>query len=144
MNPGVLFALAAAALWGLAYVIDQRVLDHASPVGLLVVDTMLTAVALLPIAIGNRSAVVMIARSGPTNVSLVVASLLLSALASYCILAGIKSVGASTASVIEIAYPAFVVLFSCMFLRTLPSPLVVFGGILTLAGATVVVLASRA
>ena len=62
-----------------------------------------------------------------------ITSIVLAAVANFLIFSGIKMVGASSASIIEIMYPFFVVLFSFIFFRTTPSTYFIIGAILAYA-----------
>jgi drug/metabolite transporter (DMT)-like permease len=88
------------------------VLRDASPFALLFVDSVLTTLLLLPFLFIEKGAVFSIAESSWRVRLLIILSLALAALANFFIFSSIKILGASTASVFEIAYPFFVVLFT--------------------------------
>ena len=68
-----------------------------------------------------------------------IASVVLAALANFLIFSSIKSLGASTASVFETAYPLFVVLFSYGFFKVKPSLPFIVGTALILIGSAVII-----
>ena len=111
-NVGFIFAISAAVTWGLVYAIDQKILTKVSPLSLLFINSAVTALITLPIVIFDAGSVKSLLNSGRENLWLIFFSIVLAALASFFILSGIKALNASTASIIEIAYPFFVVLFS--------------------------------
>jgi drug/metabolite transporter (DMT)-like permease len=71
--------------------------------------------------------------------ALILITVLLTILADILILSGVKYLNASTASLIEISYPFFVVLFSFFAFRTAISLPVLFGGLLIFAGSLVII-----
>ena len=138
MNTGFVYAIGAAITWGLVYAIDQRVLTGVSPIALLFIDSVVTAIVMLPIIFINHDAIESLLHSGKTTLYLIFLSLLLAALANYFIFSAIKLVGASSASIIEIAYPFFVVLFSIILFRVAPNAWFLFGGLLIFIGSAII------
>ncbi len=139
MNPGFIYAIGAAVVWGIVYCIDQRVLDATSPLPLLFIDSLITAIVMLPFIFHERHSVKAFLSSGKLNLELMFASIVLAAVANFLIFSGIKLVGASSASIIEIMYPFFVVLFSFIFFRTTPSTYFIIGAILVFIGSALIV-----
>lgn len=142
MSSGFIWATAAAVTWGLVYAIDQKILNGLSPFALLFVDSILTAVLLLPFIFIEKNSLVALAEVPAKTWLLVIASLALAALANFFIFSSIKIIGASTASVFEIAYPFFVVAFAYLFFRETPTVYFALGGLLIFAGAAIIVLKS--
>jgi drug/metabolite transporter (DMT)-like permease len=139
MNPGFLYAIGAAIVWGVVYCIDQRVLDIISPLPLLFLDSLITAIIMIPFLFHERHSIKTFFASGKINTELMIASIVLAAIANFLIFSGIKLVGASSASIIEIMYPFFVVLFSFIIFRTAPSAYFILGAILVFAGSAIIV-----
>jgi drug/metabolite transporter (DMT)-like permease len=139
MNIGFLYAIGAAIIWGLVYTIDQRILINMSPITLIFANAIISLIVLLPFVFFDHGSIKTFIGSGKWNIVLVVASVLLAILANFCIFSGIKLVGASAASIIEIMYPFFVVLFSFILLRAAPSLSIIIGGILIFIGSAVIV-----
>lgn len=110
---GFSLALASAILWGLAYTIDQKILEKTSPIFLVFVNSIIALAITTPIVIASGKM-----KSGfsldLTTQSLIILAQVLALIANLSILAGIKILGASYASIFEIMYPFFVVLFSCI------------------------------
>src|SRR5581483_11073886 len=134
---GLISAVGAAVTWGAVYTLDQQILKGASPIGLLLVNAILTAVIATPLLLSAtiRQAIVSVRFAG----TFVVVSLLLAALANFLIFTAIKHLGASTASVFEIAYPIFVVAFSAFFLRSRPTLPFLIGTLFVFVGAAIIV-----
>lgn len=138
MNIGFVYAVGAAITWGLVYAVDQRILSGVSPLALLFVDSMVTAIIIFPLFFFNHEAIDSLLGSSKTTLYLIFFSLLLAIVANYFILSAIKLVGASPASIIEIAYPFFVVLFSIFLFRATPSAWFLFGGLLIFTGSAII------
>jgi drug/metabolite transporter (DMT)-like permease len=138
MNVGFVYAIAAAVTWGMTYTIDQRVLSNVSPLSLLFINSVITAIVLLPILVIDHAAIRTVLGTGNRTLFLIVTSIVLGCFANYFILSGIKLVGASSASIIEIAYPFFVVLFSILLYRTVPSMSFLIGGFLIFIGSAII------
>ena len=139
MNPGFLFAIGAAITWGLVYTIDQRVLSGVSPFALLFIDSVVTAVVMLPFVFLDEKPILAALTSGERTWELIVLSIILAAFANFLIFSAIKLIGAPSASIIEISYPFFVVLFSYVFLRAMPNLYFLIGGVLIFLGSAVIV-----
>ena len=139
MNVGFFYAIAAAVTWGLVYVIDQKVLSGISPITLLFIDSLITALIVLPFVLVGDVSIKVVLGSGRTIIILIIVSVLLAALTNFFIFSGIKSLNASTASIIEIAYPFFVVLFSMIFFQSKPNIYFFIGGILIFIGSIFII-----
>ncbi len=139
MNIGFLYAFGAAIVWGVVYCIDQRVLDVTSPLLLLFIDSLVTALIMLPFLFYERHSLKQVLHSGKINIELMLISILLAGVANFLIFCGIKTLGASSASIIEIMYPFFVVLFSYFFFKATPNVYFVIGAILIFAGSALIV-----
>ena len=136
---GIVWAFAAAIMWGLVYTLDQRILLVLPPATLLFIDSLLTAVLVLPLAIFQGINFTALLASSSGTRFLILSSLDLALLANFSIFSGIRLLGASTASILEIGYPFFVVVFSYLILGAKPSPMVVAGAILIFAGSAIVI-----
>jgi len=139
MNPGFIYAIGAAIVWGIVYCIDQRVLDAVSPLPLLFLDSLITAIIMVPFLFHERHSIKTFLSSGKLNIELMIASIVLAALANFLIFSGIKLLGASSASIIEIMYPFFVVLFSFIFFKNTPNIYFIIGALLVFAGSAMIV-----
>ncbi len=138
MNIGFIYAIGAAVTWGLVYTIDQKILSAVSPMALLFVDSLLMAIIMLPFVFFSHGSIKTLFLSGKTNLLLILLSVALATLANFLIFSSIKSLGSSTASVIEIAYPFFVVLFSFIIFRSTPNMYFLLGGALIFVGAAII------
>lgn len=138
MNLGFAFALAAAVAWGLVYAIDQKLLAQTSPLALLFLDSLITAAVLVPFVWFERRELANLFHAGTATLGLLAISALLAILAGWFILSGIQLIGAAEASVVEIAYPFFVVLFSIILYGFEPTVPFIAGGILIFSGASLI------
>jgi len=138
MNLGFIYAAGAAITWGLVYAIDQRILSSTFPVTLLFFNSLVTAIVMLPVMLFDHGSIKTLLSSGKATLTLLIVSLLLAALANFLIFSGIKLVGASSASIIEISYPFFVVLFSLIFFPAVPNTYFFIGGVLIFVGSAII------
>jgi drug/metabolite transporter (DMT)-like permease len=139
MNPGFLYAFGAAITWGIVYTIDQKILSGTSPLALLFIDSIITVILIAPFLFSQRHSLKTLVSSGKTNVILIILSVVLAILANFLIYSGIKLIGASSASIIEIMYPFFVVFFSFLAFRDSPSVYFIVGALLVFAGSALIV-----
>lgn len=138
MSSGFIYAIGAAVTWGLVYNIDQKILSGTSPITLLFIDSVITAIIFLPFMLFDHGSIKTLITSGKSNLMLVFGSILLAVLANFLIFSAIKNIGASYASIIEIAYPFFVVLFSIIFFRMAPTVPFFIGGLLIFIGSAII------
>lgn len=138
MEVGFIYAISAAITWGLVYAIDQKILYTVTPMTLLFIHSALSVIILLPFIFLNHGSVKSLISSGSLNLTLIVVSVVLTTLANFFIFAGIKNSNASTISIIEIAYPFFVVAFSYLIFRSTPNIYFFIGGILIALGSIIV------
>ena len=139
MNPiGFLYAVGAAITWGLVYTIDQKILTNISPLTLLFIDSLITALIMMPFFFLDKKPIMNLVHSGKVNLLLIFISLLLAVVANFLIYSGIKTIGASMASIFEISYPLFVVLFSFLFFRTSVNTAFLIGAFLIFVGSIII------
>ena len=136
---GFLYAIAAAVMWGLSYTLDQKILTKISPLTLIFVGSLLGALITLPFALADRQSIKTLLESGKNNFLLIFAAVALATLGGFFIFSSIKILGASTASLFEIAYPFFVVLFSFLIFKTTPNLSFMVGAILMFLGSFVII-----
>jgi drug/metabolite transporter (DMT)-like permease len=139
MNNGLFFAFGASVLWGLAYVIDQKVLVHVTPLAFLFTLSLITVISLLPLVLTGTIDLTTVTTARGSSLVLIVGAAALGIVANFFILSSIGALGASTASLLEITYPAFVVVFSIFILGTAPAWPVLAGGALIIAGSAIIV-----
>jgi len=136
---GIVYAVGAAITWGLVYTLDQRLLRNLSPLELLFINSLITTIILFPLVSGKSNGLALIDGYSGRVWLFVLASLLLAAIANLFIFSSIRLLGASTASVFEIAYPFFVVMFSYFVYRTSPNIYFIFGATLIFIGAAIII-----
>ncbi len=136
-------AILAAVLWGLTYCLDEQVLASLSvwklyflhcAVGATVAGAILLAQGHSPASLFRLDA----AQASPKLVGI---TLVTATAAALAILASIQLLGAAKSSVLEISYPLFVAVFSCLFFGgQLQLPVVIGGGFI-FVGAAIIALA---
>lgn len=136
---GFIYAIGAAAIWGLVYTIDQKILSATSPVTFLFINSLLIAILMLPFALFDYRSIKNLITSDRINIVLIITAVILAALANFLIFSSIKSLGVATASIIEIAYPFFVVLFSYILYRSSPNIYFFIGGALIFFGSFLII-----
>ncbi len=139
--PWSITALGAAVIWGLHYPLVDNALKRLSPIGVL----MLTAIPILLVSVlFNRQLIAdyqAIKGMDWGSRLLVVALSVTSMLGSLLLYLSISSRNATLASVIEISYPVFVVVFSYLLFRQAHLNVsVLVGGALVFAGVTLIIL----
>lgn len=135
---GIGIAFGAALTWGLVYALDQKVLTELSPVTLLFLQALTTVLILAPFVLTQGDAFESVRTlSRPTSYFLL-ATLVLTVCANILIFYSIQYLGASTAALIEITYPLFVVFFVLVLFGIVPNMYVLLGGSLILIGAMLV------
>jgi len=139
METGFIYAIGAAITWGLVYTIDQKILSSITPMTLLFISSIGAMLITLPFIFFDNGSIKTLLASGKNNLLLIFISVVLGTLASFLILSGIKKLDASTVSIIEIAYPFFVVLFSYIVFRSTPNVYFFLGGILVFIGSVIII-----
>jgi drug/metabolite transporter (DMT)-like permease len=135
---GYLSAVSAALVWGLVYTIDQKLLGTMSPLVLLFVSSLLPTLLLIPAFFWRPRLFSALAHNTTATWSLLLAELALAAIANLLIFASIQALGATTASVVEVSYPLFVVIFSSFAFHVKPTAHLLLGSLLIVAGAMVI------
>ena len=138
---GYLLAVAAAVLWGLLYVLDERLLAGMSIYRL----SFLHSVAGVAVAGGvllaqGESPASLLRLSWPgVGYPLVLSTMAVVVLACLAIFSSIQVLGASRAAVLEISYPLFVAAFAWLLYRQPVQWPVIVGGIFIFIGSAIIV-----
>ncbi len=140
---GLLYAIGAAVTWGLVYTIDQRILRNATPLTLLFVNSLIAIIILLPFIFFERKEFAALSGTPGRVWIFIIVSAFLATLANFFIFSSIQLLGASTASIFEIAYPFFVVLFSYLAFHTAPGPALLLGGLFIFIGSAIIIASGR-
>ncbi len=130
----LIFPFLASITWGLAYAIDQKILEKISPVGFMLISYIVSLVVVVPLYFLYDEKIDPKLFQDTHFIFILLTSILLSLLAAFFIIYGIKNLGASTASMIEISYPFFVVIFSFLLYKTTPNYLFVVGSVFMFIG----------
>ncbi len=139
MRLGFIYAIGAAVLWGLVYAIDQKILSKISPASLLFVDSILATLLLLPVVIYNKGSLSSVLNADWPTWRLIIIAMALATSANLLIFSAIKAMDANIASIIEIAYPFFVVFFSYIIFHSTPNIYFFIGGVLIFIGSAVII-----
>ncbi len=137
---GYLTAVAAAVIWGLVYAVRQKTLPFISPLGMMFVSAVVTLVLITPIILMNRSHLSQIAAAKWSDIGWVLLASVISFVALWLLFVSIEKLGATTAAMIEISYPLFVVLFCWLLMGTTVNWAVLVGGALIFCGSCVIML----
>ncbi len=140
---GYALAFAAAVLWGLLYVLDEKLLTGLSIYRLYFLHSVAGAiVAGLVIVARGESPASLLQLSWPgVSLPLVFATMAVVVLACLSIFSSIQLLGASRAAVLEISYPLFVALFAWGFSRQPIGWPVLVGGVFIFIGSAIIVIA---
>lgn len=115
----VVYAFAAAVLWGASYTMYSVLIRHLPPAAAMIFVTACNLALYLVIAAarGEVGSGVAIARAQPALLVIVAGASLAAAFAMLLMLHAMKASNATLAALIEISYPLFIALFSWVFLR---------------------------
>ena len=139
MDIGFIYAIGAAIIWGLVYAIDQKILATVSPMTLLFINSIMAVCIMFPFIFFDNGSVKTLFASGRNTIFLILISAILIIIANFLIFTSIKQLDASTASIVEIAYPFFVVLFSLILFKSTPNPSFFIGGLLIFVGSVIII-----
>ncbi len=133
-----LWAVLASLTWGLSYALDEKVLKSISPFSLLVVNALITLLLIGPVLFlkSDEAGIANLVHS--KSLGLIIFTSILAVLANLFIFLGIKHLGASSAAIIEISYPFFVVLFSALLWKERFSPSFFVGAALLFCGSWII------
>ncbi|MFM7185396.1 MAG: EamA family transporter [Planctomycetota bacterium] len=142
---GYALAFTAAVLWGLLYVLDERLLAGVSIYRLYFLHSLagLTVAGAVLLAQGESPASLLRFSWPGVGLPLVIATMVVVVLACLAIFASIQALGAARAAVLEISYPFFVALFAWLLYRQPFTWPVMLGGLLIFAGSAVIVVGSH-
>jgi len=138
----ILFATASAALWGLSYVLSEKMLETISAVSLMLYTSFGSIFIFIILALykGDVSRDWEILKKGGIELKYIAILILVEALASLSILYSIKEKNATSAGLIEISYPLFAALFAWLIFKdnqlsvgTIIGGILIFSGVLCIA-----------
>jgi drug/metabolite transporter (DMT)-like permease len=143
----IVYALAAAIIWGISYAASGRVIERGmTPLAFFFLYTLFgaTAAAIAMALMGKTSALLAEFRALGSDWVWLAVAVVTSAAAGLLIYIAIGEKNATVASLIEISYPFFVAVFAWLFFREAQfSWQTIIGGVLILAGVGVVFLAEK-
>jgi drug/metabolite transporter (DMT)-like permease len=138
--PWYLAAIGAAIIWGIHYPLIDFAMKRISVYTVLLIS-VLPVLFLMPVFIRDLARDVDVFKLLPTNEQwLVAATGLTSTLGAVLLYLSVNSKNATLASLIEITYPVFVVLFAYLFFRQVHvNTSVILGGLMILIGAGLII-----
>ena len=136
---GFIYAIGAAVAWGFVYTLDQKILANTPPLILLFVSFIVGAILLLPAVFMYSDGLASLLMLSKARLILIFVSIAIATFANYLMFASIARVGASYASVFEIAYPFFVFLFSFLIFGTQLNAYVFIGALLIFFGSAIII-----
>jgi Predicted membrane protein len=143
----LVYALAAAVIWGISYAASGRAIDRGmSPLGMFFSYTLIGAVAaaVVMLVTGRLGAFPAEVRGLGRDVGWFLLAVVTSAGGALLIYMAIGEKNATLASLIEISYPVFVAIFAWLFFReTQFNAATIVGGAMILGGVAVVYLGNR-
>lgn len=143
VGPWFAFAVAASVLWGLNYVLTERLLRSLSTATVLLAAALGGLVVALVVGMvggGFRRDLALLA-SGGREAWWLAASVAVYLTANLCILASVRGSSATLAAVVETTYPLFTVVFAWVLFREVQAtPGTLAGALLIIAGVACVLL----
>ena len=138
--PWYLAAIGAAIIWGIHYPLIDFAMKRLSVYSVLLIS-VLPVLFLMPMFLRDVARDVEVFKLLPTNEQWLVAAIgLTSTLGAVLLYLSVNSKNATLASLIEITYPVFVVLFAYIFFRQVHvNTSVILGGLMILIGAGLII-----
>ena len=138
--PWYVAAIGAAIVWGIHYPLIDFAMKRLSVYTVLLIG-VLPVLFLMPVFIRDLARDVDVFKLLPTNEQWLVAAIgLTSTLGAVLLYLSVNSKNATLASLIEITYPVFVVLFAYLFFRQVHvNTSVILGGLMILVGAGLII-----
>jgi len=139
MKLGYVYALLTSILWGLVYTFYQKLLDDVNPICILFVTSLISTIMLLPFFLINDSPLVKILDIDKRILSQLLLASIIAALANVFLYLSIQSLNATVASILEITYPLFIILFSFFMFKYVPNVYTLIGSLFIFIGVTIVI-----
>lgn len=138
--PWYMAAIGAAVVWGIHYPLIDFAMKRLSVYTVLLIS-VLPVLFLMPVFLRDLARDVDIFRQLPTYEQWLVAAIsLTSTLGAVLLYISVSSKNATLASIIEISYPVFVVLFAYLLFRQVHvNTSVILGGLMILFGAGLII-----
>ncbi len=138
--PWYVTALSAAIIWGIHYPLIDFAMKRLSVYSVLLISVIPIVLA-IPLFTRQLGQDVEVFRMLPVNEQWMIAAIgATSTLGAVLLYLSINSKNATLASLIEITYPLFVVIFAYLFFRQLHlTPSVIIGGLMIMAGAGLII-----
>ncbi len=136
----LLLALSTAILWGICYSSTEQIVKHVDIKSYLTASCLLSGLGFLIWGLVDGTLIKDLSNDTSNSWWWIILSSLTSFLACYCSVSAVKYGGASLASIIEISYPLWVVVFTSIINgKNNVSQSFVIGGLLIFCGTFIVV-----
>ncbi|KTC76755.1 DMT family transporter [Legionella brunensis] len=136
----LIFAIAAALLWGLNYSLAEKILHSISPVTLLALEMLIGAIifSLVSYFTTFKKDLALLSTE-PTLLWLTILEVAIVILASFFIVYSIQFKNATLAGIVELIYPLFIILFTWLLFReNHVDTSVIIGGLLIFVGVLII------
>ncbi len=135
-----LACLIAAMLWGFVYAVDGKLLKTITPTTIILFNGIISIIFCFFVfwSKGFDSSKFFGEDASLKIISITFVTHILTILASFLALSAIVKIGASTAAIIELSYPFFVIVFSWLLFGQTITKEVLFGGLLMFAGCLLI------
>jgi len=140
------YALGAAAVWGLVYVLDERVFHYISTLQFMWISSLFSFIFLTGYFLisGTEPGIKTIYAYGMGPVALLAVTVIICFLGSFMIYTSIQASNATLAALIETSYPLFTFFFAWLLFRDVQVTLIsVAGGGVTIMGLYLIYLGAR-
>ena len=124
------FAFLGALMWGLYYTVYASISTKASYAYMMFYGSVYCALITAPFALREKF--------NPDVLKLIAVERTFGLLAAFCLYNAVRSIGVTTASVIESMYPFFVALFALLIYKERPSIEFIIGTCLIFSGITLI------
>lgn len=132
-----IFSISAAILWGITYVLDEKIFKHISISTALAIFCFFTSLTMVLYSVFTKNFKIDFNKiiSSPKLLFLILCAIVTSTVAEFMIGSSIQAKNATLSSLIEISYPLFTILFSYLIYKEIRISLsVALGGILIFTG----------
>ena len=139
MKLGYVYAILTSILWGLIYTLYQKLLVNVNPLVIVFVSSLVPTIILLPLLLFNDNPLVKLYTLDKNTLYLLLLTSILAVLANVTLYLSIQSLNATIASIIEISYPLFIILFSYLLFKYSPNVYTLIGALFIFIGVTLVI-----
>lgn len=140
MKPGMIVAMLAALAWGFVYAATEKIVERMNPVSAIVSFYAAGVFLTLPLLVLNRADIVQGISADPKTFFATTVAIMG---AEFLIVWSISLLGGTEAALVEVSYPLWTALFLFLLYGQKPSWEVFVGGVLIMAGISMLALNGR-